>query len=406
LNNAIAEGRAAQVVLVSEALHEQHIAAIAGDITALRDQVRLVLIAGPSASGKTTFAKRLSVQLLARGIRPLPLELDSFFVDREATPLDETGAYDFETLEALDLGRLNHDLQELIAGRTVRLPRYDFKRGRQEDGDESRLEAGQMLLLEGIHGLNPALTPGLAPHQTFRIYASALTQLNLDRYNRVSTTDTRLLRRIVRDASQRGYSANETIQRWESVRRGEKRHIFPYQENADVMFNSALVYEVSALAPLVEPLLRQVAFGTPEHVEAKRLLAFLEWFLPCLRSSCQTTRFCSSLVGRSSNASHPGRRSPPRADGGVERSGSDPSGSKSGGATAEVLRKTSHASTPKSWNAPGRGRRRNDGVRHRADGALGRASRHLARALPRDLGPRRRLSPQTPPEGRQASGPR
>src|SRR3990172_1302471 len=198
LNDAIAEGRAAQVVLVSEALHEQHIAAIAGDIAAQRDQVRLVLIAGPSASAKTTFAKRLSVQLLARGVRPFPLELDSFFVDREATPLDENGVYDFETLEALDLDRFNHDLQALIAGQTVRLPRYDFKRGRQEDGDESRLEPGQMLLLEGIHGLNPALTPALAPQQTFRIYASALTQLNLDRYNRVSTTDTRLLRRIVR----------------------------------------------------------------------------------------------------------------------------------------------------------------------------------------------------------------
>ena len=299
LNDAIAEGRAAQVVLVSEALHEQHIAAIAGDIAARRDQVRLVLIAGPSASAKTTFAKRLSVQLLARGVRPFPLELDSFFVDREATPVDENGAYDFETLEALDLDRFNHDLQALIAGQTVRLPRYDFKRGRQEDGDESRLEPGQVLLLEGIHGLNPALTPGLAPQQTFRIYASALTQLNLDRYNRVSTTDTRLLRRIVRDASQRGYSANETIQRWESVRRGEKRHIFPYQENADVMFNSALVYEVSALAPLAEPLLRQVPFGTPEHVEAKRLLAFLEWFLPLPPELVPDNSLLREFLGRS-----------------------------------------------------------------------------------------------------------
>jgi uridine kinase len=299
LNDAIAEGRAAQVVLVSEALHEQHIAAIAGDIAARRHQVRLVLIAGPSASGKTTFAKRLSVQLLARGIRPYPIELDSYFVDREATPRDENGAYDFETLEALDLERFNHDLQALIAGQTVRLPHYDFKRGRQEDGQTARLEPGQMLLLEGIHGLNPGLTPGLAPPQTFRIYASALTQLNLDRYNRVSTTDTRLIRRIVRDASQRGYSASETIQRWESVRRGEKRHIFPYQENADVMFNSALVYEVSALAPLAEPLLRQVSFGTPEHVEAKRLLAFLEWFLPLPPELVPDNSLLREFIGRS-----------------------------------------------------------------------------------------------------------
>jgi uridine kinase len=299
LDDAIAEGRAAQVVLVSEALHERHIAGIAGDIADRRDQIRLVLIAGPSASGKTTFAKRLSVQLLARGIQPFPIELDSFFVDREATPRDENGAYDFEALEALDLDRFNHDLQALIAGETVRLPRYDFKRGRQEESEPARLEPGQMLLLEGIHGLNPELTPRLAPQQTFRIYASALTQLNLDRHNRVSTTDTRLLRRIVRDASQRGYSASETIQRWESVRRGEKRHIFPYQENADVMFNSALVYEVSALAPLAEPLLRQVAFGTPEHVEAKRLLAFLEWFLPLPQELVPDNSLLREFIGRS-----------------------------------------------------------------------------------------------------------
>jgi uridine kinase len=280
LNDAIAAGKGSQVVLVSEALHEQHISSIAGEIARRQDEIRLVLIAGPSASGKTTFSKRLSVQLLARGIRPFAVELDNFFVDREATPRGEDGAFDFERLEALDLDRLNHDLQALIAGESVRLPRYDFKRGLQEEGQTAHLETGQILLLEGIHGLNPALTPRLPRGQAYRIYASALTQLNLDRYNRVSTTDTRLIRRIVRDAAQRGYSASDTIQRWESVRRGEKRYIFPYQENADVMFNSALVYEVSALGPLAEPLLRQVPFGTPEHVEAKRLLAFLEWFLP------------------------------------------------------------------------------------------------------------------------------
>ncbi|HMK08371.1 MAG TPA: nucleoside kinase [Anaerolineales bacterium] len=280
LNDAIAAGRGAQVVLVSEALHEMNISAIAGEIAGRREEIRLVLIAGPSASGKTTFSKRLSVQLLARGVRPLALELDNFFVDRDDTPRGEDGAFDFEALEALDLDRLNRDLAALIAGETVRLPHYDFKHGVQEEGQTARLEAGQVLLLEGIHGLNPALTPRLPRGQAYRVYASALTQLNLDRYNRVSTTDTRLIRRIVRDAAQRGYSASDTIQRWESVRRGEKRYIFPYQENADVMFNSALVYEVSALAPLAEPLLRQVPFGTEEHVEAKRLLAFLEWFLP------------------------------------------------------------------------------------------------------------------------------
>jgi uridine kinase len=280
LNDAIQAGSAGQLVLVSEAQHELHISDIAGEIADQRERIRLVLIAGPSASAKTTFSKRLSVQLLARGIRPLSVELDSFFVDREATPRDDSGAYDFEALEALDLGRLNHDLQGLIEGETVRLPRYDFKQGRRVEGEAARLEPGQVLLLEGIHGLNPSLTPHLPSRQVFRIYVSALTQLNLDRYNRVSTTDTRLIRRIVRDAAQRGYSASDTIRRWESVRRGEKRYIFPYQENADVMFNSALVYEAAALAPLAEPLLRQVPHGTPEHVEAKRLLAFLEWFLP------------------------------------------------------------------------------------------------------------------------------
>jgi len=299
LNDAIQDGRGAQVVLVSEALHELHISQIAGEIARRQDEVRVVLIAGPSASGKTTFAKRLSVQLLARGVRPFALELDSFFVDRPATPRDENGAYDFESLEALDRARLNHDLQALIAGRQVRLPRYDFVRGVQEEGPLARLEPGQVLLLEGIHGLNPDLTPNLPRAQTFRVYVSALTQLNLDRYNRVSTTDTRLIRRIVRDAAQRGYSASETIQRWESVRRGEKRYIFPFQENADVMFNSALVYEASALAPLAEPLLRQVPFGTPEHVEAKRLLAFLEWFLPLPPDLVPDNSLLREFIGRS-----------------------------------------------------------------------------------------------------------
>jgi len=299
LNDAIEAGKIAQVVLVSEALHEQHISAIAGEIARRQEEIRVVLIAGPSASAKTTFSKRLSVQLLARGVRPFALELDNFFVDREATPRGEDGAFDFEALEALDLARLNHDLQALVAGETVRLPRYDFKRGVQEEGQTAHLEAGQILLLEGIHGLNPALTPRLPRGQAYRIYASALTQLNLDRYNRVSTTDTRLIRRIVRDAAQRGYSASDTIQRWESVRRGEKRYIFPYQENADVMFNSALVYEVSALAPLAEPLLRQVPFGTPEHVEAKRLLVFLEWFLPMPPDLVPDNSLLREFIGRS-----------------------------------------------------------------------------------------------------------
>ncbi len=280
LNDALVAGRAREVILVSEALHERHIAEIARQIADRRQDVRVILIAGPSSSGKTTFSKRLSIQLLALGISPYPIELDNFFVDRERTPKDENGEYDYESIHALDLERLNHDLQVLIAGKRVRLPRYDFKAGKSGEGEVAQLAPGQIIILEGIHGLNPELVPHIPPERTFRIYASALTQLNLDRYNRVSTTDTRLIRRIVRDAAHRGYTAQDTIRRWESVRRGEKRYIFPYQENADAMFNSALVYEGAALAPLAEPLLRQVAFGSEEHVEAKRLLAFLEWFLP------------------------------------------------------------------------------------------------------------------------------
>lgn len=280
LNDAIDSSRAREVVLVSEALHERRIAEIAAHISNRDGKVGLVLVAGPSASGKTTFSKRLSVQLLALGISPIPIELDNFFVDRAKSPVDENGEYDYESLRALDLDRLNHDLSRLIAGDRVRLPRFDFKLGVQQDGDEVQLSPGQILILEGIHGLNPELVAEIPEERIFRIYASALTQLNLDRYNRVSTTDTRLIRRIVRDASQRGYSAVDTIRRWESVRRGEKRYIFPYQENAHLMFNSALLYEGAALATLAEPLVRQVPFGTPEHVEAKRLLAFLEWFRP------------------------------------------------------------------------------------------------------------------------------
>jgi uridine kinase len=280
LNQAILNGRAREIILVSEALHELRIAEVAASIADQRDKVRVVLIAGPSSSGKTTFSKRLSVQLLARGLSPYPIGLDNFFVDRVRTPRDEHGELDYESIHAIDLDRLNHDLKHLIDGQSVSLPTYNFKTGVQEQGDVVQLRGEHIIILEGIHGLNPDLMPGIPGENTFRIYVSALTQLNLDRFNRVSTTDTRLIRRIVRDAAQRNYTASETIARWESVRRGEKRYIFPYQEYANVMFNSALVYEVAALAPLAEPLIRQVPFGTEEHVEAKRLLAFLEWFVP------------------------------------------------------------------------------------------------------------------------------
>ncbi len=280
LNDAIQNKRIDEVILVSEAFHELRVTEIAAKIASQRDKVRVVLVAGPSSSGKTTFSKRLSVQLLASGLSPFPLAMDDYFIDRDKTPLGEDGKPDFESITAINQEQMERDLQALIAGEPVRLPRYNFKTGKSEEGEEIQLQSGEIIILEGIHGLNPELISSIPSEQTIRVYASALTQLNLDRYNRISTTDTRLLRRIVRDSHERGYSAFQTIRGWESVRRGEKRNIFPFQENADMMFNSALAYELSALKPYAEPLLRQVPYGTPEYVEAKRLLAFLEWFLP------------------------------------------------------------------------------------------------------------------------------
>lgn len=280
LNDAICTDRIREVILVSEALHEQRIAEIAQQIASSREEIRIVLVAGPSSSGKTTFSKRLAIQLLTMGISPYPLAMDNYFVDRESTPRDETGDYDYEHIDSVDRNRLNEDLRMLIRGDQVPLPKYNFITGKREVGDVVKLTKDQIVILEGIHGLNPDLLSQIPAEQTFRVYASALTQLNLDRHNRVSTTDTRLVRRIVRDARERNYNALETITRWDSVRRGEKRYIFPYQENADVMFNSALVYEMSALKPLAEPLMRQVPFGQPAYIEAKRMLALLEWFQP------------------------------------------------------------------------------------------------------------------------------
>ncbi len=280
LNDEIQAGNIREIILVSEALHELQIIDIAQHIAEKAEESRIILIAGPSSSGKTTFSKRLSVQLLANGFSPYPIEMDNYFVDREQTPKDAKGQYDFESLGAMNTKLLSAHLKRLISGEEVQLPKYNFKEGKSEPGEIVKLEEDQILILEGIHGLNPHLLPDIDPASTFKIYASCLTQLNLDRYNRISTTDTRLLRRIVRDSRERGYSAQQTIARWDSVQRGEKEYIFPFQENGNKLFNSALVYELSALKQLAEPLLRQVPYGTPEYVEAKRLLAFLEWFLP------------------------------------------------------------------------------------------------------------------------------
>jgi uridine kinase len=280
LNDANESGTMREVILVSEALHELQIAEIAQHIADRSEEARIILIAGPSSSGKTTFSKRLAIQLLAQGFSPYPMEMDNYFVSREKTPKEANGEYNYEALAAMDTQKLSADLKRLVAGEEVQLPKYNFKLGEQEPGEVVKLTTDHLLILEGIHGLDPRLLPDIPSSSTFKIYASCLTQLNLDRYNRISTTDTRLIRRIVRDARERGYTAQQTIQRWDSVTRGEKEYIFPYQENGDKLFNSALVFELSALKMVVEPLLRQVPYGTIEYVEAKRLLAMLEWFLP------------------------------------------------------------------------------------------------------------------------------
>lgn len=283
LNESLRAGRARELILVAEALHESSFADVADTIIE-RPDVRLVLIAGPSSSGKTTSSKRLAVQLMAHGLKPFTLAMDNYFHNREDTPRDENGEYDFEHLHAVDLDLFNQQLNALVEGESVRLPIFNFLTGQREWGETVRLSREHILIVEGIHGLNPELVSEVAPERIFRLYVSCLTQLNIDRHNRVPTTDVRLLRRMVRDAATRGYTAQETLARWESVRKGERRWIFPYQENADTMFNSALVYELAVLRSLAEPLLLQVERNTPYHIEAKRLLSFLSWVEPLQRS--------------------------------------------------------------------------------------------------------------------------
>jgi uridine kinase len=303
LNDAIAGGRLGEISLVAEALHEARIARVAADIAALRDRIRVVLIAGPTSSGKTTFAKRLAVQLLANGLKPFALGLDDYFVDREHTPRDPDGELDYESLYALDLGLFNTHLLSLMAGRTTELPRYVFTTGRREQGVSVTLGTEHIILVEGIHGLNPALVPDLPPESVYRVYVSAITQLNLDRHNRVSTADSRLIRRIVRDAATRGYRATDTIRRWESVSRGEKQHIFCFQENSDAFFNSALVHELAVLRPMAEPLLLQVRPHEPEFTEANRLLSFLQWFRPAQPDLVPDNSILREFIGGSILAS-------------------------------------------------------------------------------------------------------
>ena len=279
LNREIVQAGAQNMVLVQEAQQEKKIAEIAEQI-AKRGDVKFVLVAGPSSSGKTTFSHRLSIQLKVNGMRPHPLAVDNYFVNRDQTPKDERGNYDFECLEAIDVEQFNEDLRRLLLGEEVGIPTFDFITGqRKYDGRKLKMESRDILVIEGIHCLNPKLTETLPDDRKFKIYISALTQLNVDEHNRIPTTDGRLIRRIVRDARTRGTTAARTIAMWFSVRRGEERNIFPFQEEADIMFNSALIYELAVLKQYVEPLLFQITPDMEEYHEAKRLLKFLDYFL-------------------------------------------------------------------------------------------------------------------------------
>lgn len=279
LNNLITEGKLPDLIRVSEALHEKKIAQIADSISH-HSKVRLVLIAGPSSSGKTTFAQRLCIQLRVNGLKPHVISIDDYFVDRENTPRDEYGEYDFEALEAIDIKLFNEHMAKLIAGETVEIPRFNFKTGKREyKGHTITLEEEDVLVIEGIHGLNEKLSYAIPKENKFKVYVSCLTQLNVDYHNRIPTTDTRLIRRMVRDYQYRGLSAEQTLAQWASVRRGENKNIFPFQEEADVMFNTVLLYELAVLKNKAEPLLFGIDRRSPYYSEAKRLLKFLEYFL-------------------------------------------------------------------------------------------------------------------------------
>lgn len=300
LNEAIDRGWSAELINVSEALQEKKIVRIADEI-ASRPDIRMVLIAGPSSSGKTTTCKRISIQLLANGIRPVDISLDDYFVDREKTPRDASGDYDFESIHALNIPLLNAQLAALFAGEEVELPRYNFQTGRSEmSGRRLRLRPGEVLVVEGIHALNPELTAQIPDSLKYRVYASALTTILIDEHNYVPTTDNRLLRRIIRDYKYRGCSARETIRRWPSVRAGENRWIFPYQEQADMMFNTAMLFELAVIKTQAEPLLEQVPENCEEYSEAYRLLKFLRYIRPIPYDQVPSTSLLREFLGGSS----------------------------------------------------------------------------------------------------------
>ena len=297
LNETICRGEFTQLVLATEAMMEKQIGDIAENI-AKRPDVRFVMIAGPSSSGKTTFSHRLSAQLSACGLHPHTISTDNYFKDRIETPLDENGQPDFESLGAIDVEQFNRDMNRLLQGGSVELPHFNFKKGiREYNGDTLALGPQDILVIEGIHCLNDGFSHALPQKSKFKIYISCLTVLNVDDHNRIPTTDARLLRRIARDARTRGYSAQATIQMWPSVRRGEERNIFPFQDSADAIFNSALFYEIALLKPYVEPLLFQISPNCPEYQEAKRLLKFLSYFLAVPADAVPQTSLIREFIG-------------------------------------------------------------------------------------------------------------
>ncbi len=301
LSRKIIEGRSTDVINLSEALHERRIAEISAQVARRFPQTRVVLISGPSASGKTTFTRRLSTQIRVTGLSTRSISLDDYFLDRQHTPRDENGDYDFEALEAIDVALFNQHLLQLLKGEEVNIPRFDFKKGKRADtGRPMRLGSHDVILIEGIHGLNDSLTQSVPSGAKFKIYCSALTNLNMDLENSMSTSDTRLLRRLVRDYLFRGYSAEETLDRWESVNRGAFKYIFPFQEQADVMFNSALVYEHAVLSTYVLPVLMTVQRGTNAYLEARRLIHLLSYFLPIPSERVPHTSLLREFIGGSS----------------------------------------------------------------------------------------------------------
>ena len=301
LNEIIAKRQIGDFIKIAEAFHEKRVAQIADHVFAQRGRIRWILLAGPSASGKTTLAKRLAVQLQVNGLRTVTVSVDNYFVDREKTPRDEKGEYDFENIETIDLALLNDHLQRLDQGGEVEVPHYDFEHGRREfRGEKMRIEPDQLVVVEGIHALNPRLTHAVPVAHKLKIYVSALTQLNLDFNNRISTTDNRLVRRLVRDNMFRGNTALTTLSMWPSVRRGEKTWIFPFQQEADMAFNSALDYELAVLKPLIEPLLSEVKPDRPEYAEARRLQDFLASFLSVSDHLVPPTSILREFIGRSS----------------------------------------------------------------------------------------------------------